>query len=405
MGRGKRQLAGATSRISRRLHALQPSLYARIYQRLAAYKGEIFPFHVGNTHLPPPPGVAEALAQNDDPALFRYSPPQGDPELRAELAQRLVERGHDHVHEGDVVITAGATHGLSLACQATLNAGDEVMVLSPHWPLITGMVQQAGAIPVEVSFTDQLGDRDGKAVEAILRAAKTDKTRALYVTYPNNPDGVVLKDAEREALARFAVENDLLVFCDEAYEAFHFCDIPTPMSTLPGMAERTINLFSFSKSHRIAGLRLGYAIAPPDVLEAMVRMVNFTIYNVPLLLQRAAVVALRQGQASVEVTRESAKRHAKILADALDGARDVDFVFPEGGAYLFLNLENRLGERDSTDLLDHCLQGGLVFSPGSGFGAQYGKWVRLCYTAMGPESLTRGADRFLELLDRFSGHG
>ena len=387
-------------RLARRLDGLPPSLYARVMARLSSYGGEVYPFHIGETWLLPTKALQEALLSADDRALHRYGHPQGLLSLRETIVAQT-DLAAQHVSPEQVIVTHGATHGLHLACQAVLDPGDEVMVLSPHWPLFNNMVHTAGAIPVEVPFTCQLRKEDDCDVEALLRGYVSEKTRALYVTTPNNPCGTVLKPQERLAIARFAEQHQLFVFADEAYEKFHFDTPPAPMRSLPGMAERTISIYTFSKSHRMAGLRVGYCIAPPDVLGAMIKLANISVYNVSLLMQRAAQIALEQGQADVAETVAAAGTGAQLLTNEFEKLPGLQFHRAEGGAYLFVDLSDVLQGRDCFDLLDTCLDRGIVFSPGVGFGKDYSAWGRFCFTAMAPEHLMRGTERLAEIIRSF----
>lgn len=392
----------ARDRLAQRIAGLRPSLYARVLGRLETYSGEIYPFHIGETWLQPAPAIKAALGAVDDGAVHHYGHPQGILELREAIAARVSARGHA-VNADDVIVTHGATHGLNLACQAILDPGDEVLVLSPHWPLINGMIHTACAVPVEVPFTCQLRARPNVDVEALLRPHLSPRTRAIYVTSPNNPDGVVLREGELGALARFCVENDLYAFVDEAYEAFHFVEPAPSLACLPGMEERAIRVFTFSKSHRMAGLRVGFSIASPDVRAAMVKLANISIYNVSLLMQRAALVALSECGETVSETSRTALEARDILCDALGSLEGISFTPPEGGAYVFADLSRVLGDADCFELLDACLDEGVVFSPGVGFGAAYEKHARFCFTAMEPERLRRGAARLGEVIRRFNG--
>jgi aspartate/methionine/tyrosine aminotransferase len=389
-------------RLAARMAGLRPSLYARLLSRLAGYQGEVFPFHIGELHLPPIDAVQGALRDTAAREVGRYGHPQGLPELREAVAQRARTSGMGEVCPAQVVVTHGATHGLNLACQALLDPGDEVLVLSPHWPLIVGMVQAACATPVEVRFTCQVGGvlQPGKVAELLSRHL-TPRTRAVYFTSPNNPDGVVLDAPRLRELARFCVAQDLWALADEAYASFVYQDRPPHLASFPGMAERTVSVFSFSKSHRIAGLRAGYAVAPPDVVEAMSRLANLSVYNVALVIQRAALAALAAGPDAEAETVQAARAGRDLACQAFDALPGVRFGRPQGGAYLFVNLEAILGDRDCHLLLEHCLDQGVVFAPGEGFGAAYSRWARFCYTAMPPDRLGAGLERLGRLLRSF----
>jgi aspartate/methionine/tyrosine aminotransferase len=384
-------------RLAGRISGMKPSLYARILSKLASFQGETYPFHIGETHLLPPPEVRAALRQVEEPTFHHYGHPQGIIEIRESIAVRLNKTGRPDVTAGDVILTHGATHGLNLACQAILDPGDVMLVLSPHWPLINAMVHTASAVPVEVPFTSQI--RQSKiGVTQLLEEHLQPRTRAIYLTSPNNPDGVVLTREELMEISRFCVTHDLYALVDEAYDRFHFGKAPPKLATLPGMQDRTISTYSFSKSHRMAGLRIGYAVAPSDIRDAMIKMANISIYNVSLLTQRAALAALQAGEEVVEASVQAAQTASATFCDILSEAEGVQFLRPEGGAYVFANLEGILGKRSCFDLLDDCLDEGVVFAPGAGFGRHYNTWARFCFTAMSPDRLERGSRKLVQLL-------
>jgi aspartate/methionine/tyrosine aminotransferase len=236
----------------------------------------------------------------------------------------------------------------------------------------------------------------------LLSPHLTPHTRAVYVTSPNNPDGVVLDDTELESIARFCVDNDLYVLSDEAYERFFYGQRPRALASFPGMSQRTIRIYTFSKSHRMAGLRVGWTVAPPDVKAAMVKLANISVYNVSLIVQGAALAGLRQCEDSVTETVDAARSSSAIFCEILDELGTLTYARPQGGAYVFADLSGVLGDGDCFELLDACLDEGIVFAPGAGFGWAYEQWARFCYTAMEPERLRRGAERLADVLVRFT---
>ena len=382
-------------RLAGRMMGLTPSLYAKILARLQDFDGEVYPFHIGETHLLPTPEVMDTLRDVNDAAVHHYGHPQGIPELRHAVAHHLRQMGQPDVTADDVLVTHGATHGLNLACQAILDPGDVMLVLSPHWPLINHMVHTACAVPVEVPFTCRLRE-EGMSSYDLLSEALLPRARAVYVTSPNNPDGVVLTDDELEGIARFCVEHDLFALVDEAYESFHFGKRHRKLSTFPGMEDRTLSIHTFSKSFRMAGLRVGFTVAPPDVRMAMTKLANISIYNVSLLTQKAALRALTDCMPSVEETVASAKAAGEAFCDALDVVEGFKFRRPEGGAYVFVDLDEVLGHRDCFAFLEACLDVGIVFAPGSGFGKMYPRHARFCFTAMNEAHLERATVKLIE---------
>jgi len=393
---------GSRPRVASRITGLAPSLYARIQAKIAAFKGEVYPFHIGESFLLPAVEVTDSLESNVAASgIHHYGHPQGLLSLREEIALNLNRRHMPEVTAGDVIVTHGATHGLNLICQAILDPGDVMMVLSPHWPLLNSMVHTSSAVALEVPFFCQIRKSPSMSPYAILKQYLHPRTRAVYITSPNNPDGVVLSREELASIAKFCVEHDIYAIVDEAYDRFHFSTRHPAITTFEGMDSRTISVFTFSKSHRMAGLRVGYCVAPPDVRDAMIKLANISVYNVSLLTQMAALSAIRDTEASVQESLEAARDGSKILCNALSAVPGIRFDKPEGGAYVFADLTAILKGRDCFDLLDECVDMGIVFAPGLGFGQAYGNWARFCFTTMEPEKLKRGADKLVEVLKEY----
>jgi aspartate/methionine/tyrosine aminotransferase len=262
-------------RLGRVSSALPESVFARLWPRLEAHAGEVFPFHLGDVHLPP-----AAPLSATDASFYPYGAPAGDPALLAALGDKLARRNQLH---GAVQITCGATHAFACATRALLDPGDEVVLLAPHWPLIRGQILACLATPIECASTDP-------------RAKISPRTAALYVTTPGNPDGRVLAREELETVAAVAREHDLWVLADEVYEDFTFDGREhVSIGSLPGMAERTVTVFSFSKAYGLAGLRVGYLVGPPSLVDPVRKLANHSVFNVPVALQRTALAALESG--------------------------------------------------------------------------------------------------------------
>ena len=382
--------------------AMPPSIFARLVERLAAHQGEVFPFHLGDTHLLPPEAARlEALEWTSARAgtLYRYAAPAGDPDLIAALVRKLAAENDLHVGPGALQITAGATHGFSCATRLTLDADDEILLLAPFWPLVRGQVHAVGGRPVEVPFSSELYADPAADPAALLGAYLTPRTAAIYLTTPNNPDGKVLDERALAGIAAVARAADLWVLADEVYEDYAFEGRRhLSIASLPGMAERTLTVFSFSKSYGQAGLRVGYVVGPEGPLAALRKLSNHSIYNVPVAMQRAALVALEEGGPFLGAAREAyaVARDATMAAVARAGLRAHR---PEGGAYVFVDFARLVGDDGSAlPILEKLAAGGVLLSPGDAFGKRYARFARLCYTATTPERLAAGLTRFVEIL-------
>lgn len=381
---------------------MPPSIFARLMERLASHQGEVFPFHLGDTHLLPPEAARlEALewCSAREGTLYRYAAPAGDPDLIAALLRKLAARNGLEVGPGALQITAGATHGFSCATRLCLDAHDEILLLAPHWPLLRGQVLAVNARPVEVPFSSLLYANPGADPAAIIREYVTPRTAAIYFTTPNNPDGKVLDERVLRGIAAAAREADLWVLADEVYEDYAFDGRPhVSIASLPGMAARTLTVFSFSKSYGQAGLRVGYVVGPEGPMAALRKLANHSIYNVPVAMQRAALVALTHGGPFLEAARD-AYRAARETTMAAIAKAGLIADRPEGGAYVFVDFAPLVGDSGSAlPILEKLAAGGVLLSPGDAFGKDYRRFARLCYTATTPPRLQAGLERLTAIL-------
>ena len=382
--------------------SLRPSVFADLQVHLnahAARGGDLIGLHLGDTYLEPPQAALLGPVlerQTDTNALYRYGAVSGLSSFKNAIAEDVRKRGRalPNATGDNILLGAGATHALFCAAAAVLSPGDEVLLAAPYWPLAHGILLAAGAKPVEVPFTSRLYEDPTLDAASVLSAALTPETRALYLISPNNPDGKMLTAENLASLARFAVEEDLWVFADEAYADFSFGPAHLSIASLPGMAERTITAYSFSKSHALAGLRVGYVVVPPEVLSVALRVSTHSIFNVPLTMQHAAAGALAGGSRWGERALLLYRRSLDAVIEGLAGTK-VRFHRPDGGAYLFLDFREVLGDRPLSVLLERAIARGVLLAPGVGFGLDYAGYARLCFTSEPLPRVVEGVARLV----------
>jgi aspartate/methionine/tyrosine aminotransferase len=379
--------------LSTAARALRESIFSRLAGRLAKHGADGVPLHLGDTYLPPPPGLR---LETDYAPNWRYGAPAGEAGLLEALANKLRTRNRlDWVTPASLQVTVGATHALQAAARAVLDPGDEVIVPTPHWPLIRGIITNAGGVNVEVPLTQRLYEDPSLDPASLLEPHITPRTVALYVTTPNNPDGKVLTRAQLESLARLAVAHDLYVFADEVYEDLSYGTPHVSIATLPGLAERTVTVFSLSKSFALAGFRLGYAVAPEPLMKPLRKIANHTVYNVPDVLQRAAL-GLLDDRTWLDQARQT-YLGARDLASSLVSAPHHK---PDGATYLLLDLRRYVGEQGIWPLVERLLDAGVSVSPGEQFGRGFECHARLCFTAVPRDRLVVGIERLEATLRR-----
>jgi aspartate/methionine/tyrosine aminotransferase len=389
---------------------IRPPVFADLQSRidrLAARGEQLVPLQIGDTWLAPPAAASKVLSELDgnDASLYRYGPTAGLPALREAIAHAVRRHGLEVDPVDEVLIGNGGTHALFCVARAVLDAGDEVLMASPYWPLAPGIFTACGAIPVEVPLTQRLYADDSLDAGALFSAMITPRTKAIYVISPNNPDGKVVPRHQLERIAAVAREHDLWVFSDEVYAETVFDGEHVSIASLPDMRDRTIVLHSMSKSHALAGCRVGFAIAPGAVVASGRRVSTHSAFNVSIVMQRAALAALSDDafpKAAKETYRDARDRAVLALAGAPVGVHRAD-----GATYLFVDFApafdamgpERAGPRPLFALLERAVDRGVLLAPGDAFGAGYETCARLCTTAVPIDRVVVGIERLLDALD------
>jgi aspartate/methionine/tyrosine aminotransferase len=350
------------------------SIFAKLREHLARFPGDVIPLQIGDTHLHPAARLDD-VPWTDPPDLYTYGTPAGWAPLVDAIS---AERG---VAADGVQVTVGATHALASAVQALCDPGDELILVTPHWPLIRGIALAHHVVPVEVAH-------------AGIADAITPRTAGIYVASPNNPDGAMLDAAQLAEVARLATAHDLWVFADEVYEHYTYDAPHASMLSLPDAEPRTIAVYSFAKSYAQAGLRVGFAVTRERRLgDAMRRLVNHSVYNVPVAMQRAALAAMRAGMPFLTAARARYRAardraHARLAAPA---------ALPSGGAYLWVDFRPWSAD-DCLPVLEKIAEAGVLLAPGSAFGSACKAYARLCFTGVDEARLDEGIDRINAVL-------
>jgi aspartate/methionine/tyrosine aminotransferase len=373
--------------LSYRLGKNISSVYSNLAQKLAAHQGEQYPLHVGDTWRKPAFAI-EALESHDD--LNRYTVVAGLSSFRQRAASFLSERQQTHVDPSEILITGGGTGGLTALLFSLLQAGDEIMILAPFWPLVKGASQLVGAQPVIVPFfTEALND--DQAVQRVEQY-RTSKTKAIYINHPNNPTGELLSASQLKALIDWAKQHDIWVISDEVYDLFVYEGAHVYARTLE--KENVIALYSLSKSFGMAGYRCAYLQGPKWVIDHTERMLTFSQYSAPTPAQYVGLEVL--SQKGLDWAQESKAMYyavGKTCADILK------MPHPKSGTFLFVDVSKSLENQTLDQLLERCATQGLLVAPGVSFGP-YPTHIRLCFTAAPAEVVIRGVERLARILEK-----
>jgi aspartate/methionine/tyrosine aminotransferase len=344
----------------------------------------------------PEPIRAAAIASLQAGETF-YAHNLGLPELRQAIAgytERLHPgRGAAHWFER-IAVTSGGVNGLMLAAQTLVNAGDEVVVLTPAWPNLVAQPQIMGARVRTVSLVPRAGawtlDLDA------LRAAITPATRVLIVNAPANPTGFTLTAAEQRAILAHCRATGTWIVADEVYERLYF-EADTANGAAPSFLDvaepedRLIVAHSFSKSFLMTGWRLGWLVLPRALTEPVGKLIEFNTSCAPVFVQRGAVAAIAHGDSVTPALVAHLRQCRDSLVPLLQALPGVALATPRAGMYAFFQLP---GQADCLDVAKRLVrEAGLGLAPGSAFGAEASGWLRWCFASRDTARLVEGVAR------------
>jgi aspartate/methionine/tyrosine aminotransferase len=360
----------------------------RIRDMMYAVK-DPFRLDQGDVSFDAPDSVKLAMHRAIDENRSHYVQTTGIPRLLELLAAKLrTVNGIPAGAPDEVMVTAGGIHALYVTCQALLEPGDEVIIPDPEWPPCLGNVKAAHGVPVPCPLHERLGWRYDVAE---LESKITPRTRAIYINSPQNPTGGVLTRDDVEAIAEICRRRDLWLVSDESYEDVLFDDaVHVSPASLQGMYDRTISLFTFSKTYAMTGLRLGYLVARDARLrERMKKVLFYTASNVASVVQYGGIGALEGSQACVTAFRtELQARRDLFYAGIRDNTAGVLSGEPPRGAfYAFLRIDPAWrAEATSTprslswSMAEYLISRGRIGCvPGADFGTGGEGYIRFCF--------------------------
>jgi N-succinyldiaminopimelate aminotransferase len=382
--------------LSARSDRITGSVYEKFRARMAAQGDRLVGLHIGDSYAPPPfPLPVDPAFTRRHPAFNRYCDTFGVAALRDALAEKLRSDNALAVSREHVLVTCGATNALSATVQTLVDPGEDVLLPAPFWPFFRGMVRAAGGNAVEVPFYTRLYADAGADVRAMLESSLTPRTVAIYLNSPNNPSGKVLGREQLLAVAAVAADHDLWLVSDEAYDGMTYDGrAHVSPASLPGMDERTVSVFTFSKVFMFAGLRLGYAVAAERVVRAINRAMVHQLYSPSTLAQQMMVEPVETRAAWSRRFVDEYQR----TRDAAAAALQVPAPLPDGAYYFFFPIEAHLRGRSVDDVVDACIDAGVSVAPGEDFGADYARWLRICFAGEAPARVLEGIARLNRVL-------
>lgn len=381
--------------LAKRVAELKPSGIRKFFD-IVATMDDVISLGIGEPDFTTPAPILEAGIEALRQGETHYTSNAGIFELREAIADLLEEKyqvSYDPMDE--VVVSVGVSEALYLALTAVINPGEEIIIPTPCFVSYQAEVLLAGGVPIEVPGTMENGFQPEPA---LIEAAITPRTKAIFIGFPNNPTGAVATRENLVAISRIAEKHDLLVISDEIYDSLvygvdHIC-----FAALPGMKERTITLGGFSKSYAMTGWRVGYAAAPAEILKGLVRIHQYTVMSAPSVSQLAALAAIDVGAEYVEEMRQKYDRRRLLIVSRLNEI-GLETYLPQGAFYAFPNI-TCTGLDDETFAQRLLEEEKVAVVPGSAFGAGGEGFVRCSY-ATKYEKIEQALDQIEKFVARF----
>ncbi len=396
----------APRRVSRRIGAIAESATLAVDAKAKALKAQgrpVIGFGAGEPDFPTPDYIVEAaIAAARQPANHRYTPAAGLPDLREAIAAKTLRDSHFDVPASQVLVTNGGKQAVYQAFAAIVDPGDEILLPAPYWTTYPEAIALAGGTPVEV-FAGE--DQDYLVTVDQLEAARTPRTKALLFCSPSNPTGAVYSPAQVREIGQWALAHGIWVITDEIYEHLTYDGVRAASMPVevPELADTCIVLNGVAKTYAMTGWRVGWMIAPKDVIAAATNLQSHLTSNVNNVAQRAAITALSGDLDAVEEMKRAFDRRRMTMVSMLNEIPGVDCPTPQGAFYCYPSVKGVLGQTirgarplTSADLAALILdEVEVAVVPGEAFGPS--GYLRLSY-ALGDDDLAEGVSRIQRLL-------
>ncbi len=393
-------------RISLRIAAIKESATLAVDAKaksLQAAGEPVIGFGAGEPDFPTPPEiVAAAVAACSDPKFHRYSPTPGLPALREAIAAKTLRDSGIEVSPANILVTNGGKHAVYNTFQTLLNPGDEVLLPAPYWTTYPEAIELGGGVPVVIETTEATGFR---VTIDQLEAARTPRTKVLLFVSPSNPSGAVYPRGEVEAIGRWAVEHGVWVVTDEIYEhltfgSHEFTSLP---AVVPEIMDRCVIVNGVAKTYAMTGWRVGWMIAPTDVIKAAGNLQSHSTSNVSNVAQVAALAAVSGDLSAVRMMRSAFARRGELMHTMLSKIPGVTCMEPQGAFYCFPGFQGVFGKTINGRVINNTLElceilldvAKVALVPGEAFGAP--GYCRLSF-ALGDDDLVVGIQRIADLL-------
>ncbi|HEY4332847.1 MAG TPA: aminotransferase class I/II-fold pyridoxal phosphate-dependent enzyme [Ilumatobacteraceae bacterium] len=371
----------------------------------AAKGNRVYPFHLGDLNIPTPSNVVAAMDRAIADGKTGYCPAAGIPQLREALAEDVGARRGLQFAPANVVVQPGGKPVITKFIQAIMNPGEEVLYPNPGYPIYESQIEYFGGVAKAYRY---LPSATGFSIDLDqVRALITPNTKAIIYNDLQNPIGAESTDAEREAIAALAIQHDLYVLSDEAYFEMRYSGTSTSIASLPGMQERTVILYTFSKKFAMTGWRLGAAIGPREIADTIAKLNTNDESCTTHFVQYAGVEGLRGDQTEAHATLNVLLERRDAAVDVLNATSGISVAAPEATFYLFPDVTEamaKVGAVDVPTFAEMALHNtGVSFCTRRHFGrpqpGEVRQYVRFAYSGIGVDEINEGLGLLRQWID------
>jgi aminotransferase len=382
--------------ISNRVKQTPPSGIRKFFDMVIGME-DVISLGVGEPDFVTPWHIREACIYSLEKGYTTYTSNSGLIELREAISDTFhTDYGVDYDPHDQVLVTTGVSEAADLALRAVIDPGDEVIIHEPSYVSYKPCIIIPGGKPVIATTTRE---NEFRVTKEQIEEKVTEKTKAIILSYPNNPTGAVMRKQDLEDVADVVIEKDLLVISDEVYDKLTYDSKHTCFSSLNGMDGHTVLLNGLSKSHAMTGLRIGYAMGPSEIIKAMLLIHQYTMLCAPITSQMGAIEALKNGGPDMQSMVREYNRRRRLFVKGLNDL-GLDCFEPKGAFYAFPSIASTgmTSDQFAEKLLT---QQKVAVVPGNVFGSSGDGFLRCSY-ASGLDELKIALERMGEFLDRHS---
>ena len=383
-----------TKELSSKVQEIKPSGIRKFFD-LVSEMQDVISLGVGEPDFDTPWHIRDEGIYALEKGRTFYTSNSGLKDLRKEIVNYIKRTQNiEYNPDNEVIVTVGGSEAIDIGLRALVNEGDEVIIPQPSYVSYEPCAILADAKPVIINLK---AENEFRLKPDELLNAITDKTKVLILPYPNNPTGAIMDKNDLEAIAKIIIEKDVYVMSDEIYSELSYKGKHVSVASLPGMKERTILINGFSKSYAMTGWRLGYALAPKEIIKQMTKIHQFAIMCAPTTSQYAAVEALRNGDEDVMVMRQSYNQRRRFLLNAFK-EMNIECFEPYGAFYVFPCIK-KFGMTSEEFAQKLLMEEKVAAIPGTAFGESGEGHLRISY-AYSIDSLKKAMERFKHFVER-----